>query len=96
MSWQDDVMIEQEQADALWYMGEAEWRDMYKDKEEEEILKRSKRAEYNKRWREKHPEQMKKINRENAANWRAKNRDKYNAYHKDWYRSRSATIDKSK
>ena len=31
MSWQDDVMIEQEQADALEYMGEAEWRDMYKD-----------------------------------------------------------------
>ena len=31
MSWQDDVMIEQEKADALEYMGEAEWRDMYKD-----------------------------------------------------------------
>jgi hypothetical protein len=31
MSWQDDVMIEQERADALEYMGEAEWRDMYKD-----------------------------------------------------------------
>ena len=26
MSWQDDVMIEQELADALEYMGEAEWR----------------------------------------------------------------------
>lgn len=34
MRWQDDVMIEQEQADALFYMGEAEWRDLYKDKEE--------------------------------------------------------------
>ena len=31
MSWQDDVMIEQEVADALNYMGEAEWRDMYED-----------------------------------------------------------------
>lgn len=28
MSWQDDVMIEQDMADALWYMGEAEWREM--------------------------------------------------------------------
>lgn len=28
MSWQDDVMIEQERADALNYMGEAEWRDV--------------------------------------------------------------------
>lgn len=33
MSWQDDVMIEQEQADALEYMGEAEWRDMMKKEE---------------------------------------------------------------
>lgn len=35
MSWQDDAMIEQEQADALFYMGEAEWKDLYKDKEED-------------------------------------------------------------
>lgn len=28
MSWQDDAMIEQEQADALFYMGEDEWREM--------------------------------------------------------------------
>ena len=31
MSWQDDVMIEQEQADALFEMGEAEWRDQVKE-----------------------------------------------------------------
>lgn len=36
MSWQDDAMIEQERADALEYMGEAEWRDMYGNKEKEE------------------------------------------------------------
>lgn len=35
MSWQDDAMIEQEQADALFYMGEAEWRDMMEDKNDE-------------------------------------------------------------
>lgn len=34
MSWQDDAMIEQEEADALFYMGEAEWREMYRDKKE--------------------------------------------------------------
>lgn len=39
MSWQDDVMIEQEKADALNYMGEAEWRDLYRNKEEEEEKK---------------------------------------------------------
>lgn len=39
MSWQDDAMIEQEKADALEYMGEAEWRDFYEDfdKDGEEI-----------------------------------------------------------
>ena len=31
MSWQDDVMIEQERADALYEMGEAEWRDTAKE-----------------------------------------------------------------
>ena len=31
MSWQDDAMIEQERADALWNMGEAEWRDLLED-----------------------------------------------------------------
>ena len=31
MSWQDDAMIEQEQADAREYMGEAEWREMMED-----------------------------------------------------------------
>lgn len=35
MSWQDDIMIEQEQADALNYMGEAEWRDLYEDDDDE-------------------------------------------------------------
>lgn len=29
MSKQSDLLIEQEMADALNYMGEAEWRDMY-------------------------------------------------------------------
>ena len=30
MSWQDDAIIEQEEADALFYMGEAEWKELYK------------------------------------------------------------------
>lgn len=33
MSWQDDVMAEQDAADALNYMGEAEWRDLYGEDE---------------------------------------------------------------
>ena len=32
MSWQDDVMIEQDCADALSYMGEAEWRDTFEER----------------------------------------------------------------
>ena len=31
----DDDMIEQEAADALYYMGEAEWRELYEDDKEE-------------------------------------------------------------
>ena len=29
MSWKTDALAEQDMADALWEMGEAEWRDMY-------------------------------------------------------------------
>lgn len=36
MSWQDDAMAEQEQADALYEMGEAEWRDLFEDCDEED------------------------------------------------------------
>lgn len=32
MSWQDDAMIEQDRADALYDMGEAEWRDMFEER----------------------------------------------------------------
>lgn len=31
MSWQTDALAEQDMADALWGMGEAEWRDVYCD-----------------------------------------------------------------
>ena len=29
MSWQTDALAEQDMAEALWEMGEAEWRDIY-------------------------------------------------------------------
>ena len=32
MSQQDDAMAEQEESDALFEMGESEWKEMYKDK----------------------------------------------------------------
>lgn len=35
MSWQGNLMADQEAADALYNMGEAEWRDLYEDDEEE-------------------------------------------------------------
>ena len=35
MSWQDNAMAEQLKAEALSYMGEAEWRDMFEDEEED-------------------------------------------------------------
>ena len=36
MSWQDDAMAEQEAADKLNDMGEAVWRELYGDDDEEE------------------------------------------------------------
>lgn len=42
MSWQDDIMIEQEKADALNYMGEAEWRDLYKEESGKKCLEKKK------------------------------------------------------
>lgn len=36
MSWQSDLMAEQDAADALEYMGEAEWRDMYGEDREDD------------------------------------------------------------
>ena len=32
MSWQDDAMANQAESDALFEMGESEWKEMYKDK----------------------------------------------------------------
>ena len=40
MSWQDEVMIEQEQADALFEMGESEWLEMQKGGEENDKTKK--------------------------------------------------------
>ena len=43
MSWQDDIMTSQALADALEYMEESEWRDLYndlngdEDEDEEEV-----------------------------------------------------------
>ncbi len=31
MSWQDDAMADQAESDALFEMGESEWKEMYKD-----------------------------------------------------------------
>lgn len=31
MSWQDEIMIEQEQSDELNYVGEGEWKEKYKE-----------------------------------------------------------------
>ena len=96
MSWQDDAMADQDCADALFGMGEAEWRDLFCEsmkrakEDQDKILKKAKRAEYNKKWRDNNKEKMKKINRENAANWRSNNRDKYNEYHREWYRKKKA------
>ena len=119
MSWQDDVIIEQERADALEYMGEAEWRDMYDDVSpdyEYDILKtndpdgkkwkkqlymseyhkahRDKANAARKKWRLAHPNEEKERNTKNLQQWREKNREKYNAYQREYHKRKKESIDK--
>ena len=48
---------------------------------------RLERNEATKRWRYSHPEAARKLHRDNAAKWRELNREKYNAYQRE-YRKR--------
>lgn len=73
MSWQDDVMIEQDKADAIGYMGEAERRDLYDDVSpdyEYEILKTN--DPEGKKWEGTINDNLKKI--------------KQAQYYKEWYK----------
>lgn len=86
MSWEGNAMIEQEAADALNYMGEAEWRDMYgepkkigrprKSDEEKKQSRKAYNAQYWAAHKEKISERRKKIYKEN--------RDKTLARNKQW------------
>lgn len=98
MSWQDGVMAEQEAADALNYMGEAEWRDM------QEGERKKKRSEYNAKYWAAHKERISekrrkaykedptKVNERNKR-WLENNRERWNAYQRE-YRRRHNAIDK--
>ena len=86
MSWQDDAMIEQEQADALFGMGEAEWRDTFQEammkarEDQEKTLRKCKRSEYNAKYWQEHKKAISKRRKEEYP----KNRDKILARNKKW------------
>ncbi len=96
MSWQDDVMAEQEAADALNYMGEAEWRDMYEDTDGyKKAREKAYHADYWKKNKEKIRQQRKKHyekNRERIVEsnkkWLRENREYWNAYQREYRRRR--------
>lgn len=105
MSWQDDVIAEQEAADALEYMGEAEWRDMYgEDRLDRKLAEdRKKRSEYNARYWAEHKEQISAHRKEiykrdkdkidaRHNRWVDANRERWNAYMRD--RRKKAKLDK--
>lgn len=55
------------------------------------------RAEQNaarKRWRENHPEEERKRNTINHRKWRLANKEKYNAYQREWRAKKKAELDK--
>ena len=90
MSWQDDAMIEQEQADALFYMGEAEWRDMYTtyEKVERKVGRPRKSEEHKKQKRREYSAKYWATHREQISEKRKKkyqeNRDKILERNKRW------------
>lgn len=50
--------------------------------------------EARKRWRKRHPEEERKLNTEAQRKWREANREKYNAYQREYYAKRRADLDK--
>lgn len=87
MSRQGKMMIDQEVADALNYMGEAEWRDMYNDQEpkrkvgrprKSEEEKKAAKAAYNKKYWKKWVANM-------SEEQKAKRREQTRASHDKWY-----------
>lgn len=89
MSWQDDTMIEQERADALFNMGEAEWRDTFMEamemakEDQKETLKKAKRVDYNKKYWQEHKEQISAHRKEIYK----RDRDKINERNKRWLKN---------
>lgn len=51
------------------------------------------RNEATKRWRHNHPENARKLNRDNMTKYRNENREKYNAYQREYRRKRKALLD---
>lgn len=107
MSWQDDAMAEQEAADALEYMGEAEWRDLYDLKRDEEKMKKEKLKEYNANYWKEHKEEISEARKRKYKKdrdkiltrnkkWLKDNKDHWNAYQREYRRRKKEGLDKSK
>ena len=69
----------------------------FNKKEYDKEYQRTHRAQNNlarKRWRENHPEEARKLNTESHRKWRLKNKEKYNAYQREWRAKQKAKLDK--
>lgn len=58
---------------------------------------RAHRAEMNearRKWAKAHPEEARKLNTESHRKWREKNRERYNAYMREWQAKKKALAEK--
>lgn len=57
---------------------------------------KTERNEATKRWRRNHPEEARKLYKNSAAKWRVLNREKYNAYMREYRKRKKEELDKQK
>ena len=55
---------------------------------------RAQANEARRKWAKAHPEECRKLNTETHRRWRQKNREKYNAYMREWRAKKTALAEK--
>lgn len=69
----------------------------FNKKEYDKEYQRAHREQANarkKKWKERHPEKAKELNRKTVVGWQQRNREKYNAYQRAWRAKQKAKLDK--
>lgn len=108
MSWQGNLMAEQEADDYLMSLGDGERRELCGEDWIDRMVakEKEKRREYNAKYWASHREELSKSRRErykrdkavileSNKRWLEKNRDHWNAYQREYRKRKIAELDKS-